>query len=178
MDQNGFGGVRDMTDDEVICFFGVLLLCGYSPHPRMSVYWENCRDTNNVLVSEAISRNRFNFIMLNIHCCNNAELQANDKFAKLRPLGIDESMVPYFGHHGYKLWVGSTVPGYIECFEPYQGSTTVLSDKYEELGLGATVVLEFAEVLQKGTGTIRQHRVGKECSLSRSTEMKKKREVQ
>nr|CAI5868147.1 unnamed protein product [Callosobruchus analis] len=90
-------------------------------------------------------------------------------------------------------------------FEPYQGSTTVLSDKFKELGLGATVVLKFAEVLQKefsqavpfhlffdnfftslhlleelrimglkGTGTIRENRVGKACPLSRSTEMRKK----
>nr|CAI5855932.1 unnamed protein product [Callosobruchus analis] len=228
--------VGDITEDEICCFLGVLLLSGYSPHPRRSMYWENCRDTHNVLVSEAISRNRFNFIMQNIHCCNNADLPANDKFAKLRPLfdildkkfinmspyeeshAIDESMVPYFGHHGskqfirgkpirwgYKLWVGSTVAGYIEWFEPYQGLTTVLSDKYKELGLGATVVLKFAEVLQKefsqavpfhlffdnfftslhlleelrimglkGTGTIRENRVGKACPLSRSTEMRKK----
>nr|CAI5862846.1 unnamed protein product [Callosobruchus analis] len=228
--------VEDITEDAIRCFLGVLLLSGCSPHPRRSMYWENCQDTHSVLVSEAKSRNRFNFIMQNIHCCNNVDLAANDKFAKLRPLfdilnkkfinmspceeshAIGESMVPYFGHHGfkqfirrkpirwgYKLWVGSTVAGYIEWFEPYQGSITVLSDKYKEHGLGATLVLEFAEVLQKeytqavhfhlffdnfftslhlieelrimglkGTGTIRENRVGKACPLSRSTEMRKK----
>nr|CAI5855936.1 unnamed protein product [Callosobruchus analis] len=86
--------------------------------------------------------------MQNIHCCNNADLPANDKFAKLRPLfdildkkfinmspyeeshAIDESMVPYFG-------------------------------QLRIMGL-------------KGTGTIRENRVGKACPLSRSTEMRKK----
>lgn len=234
---NSHNRIGDITDDEIRCFLGVLLLSGYSSHPRRSMYWENCRDTNNSLVCEAISRNRFSFIMQNIHCCNNADLPANDKFAKLRPLfdilnkkfidmspceeahSIDESMVPYFGHHGskqfikgkpirwgYKLWVGTTVAGYIEWFEPYQGSTTVLSNKYKDLGLGASVVLEFAEVLQrkysknvhfhlffdnfftslhlleelksmglKGTGTIRENRVGKQCPLSHSSILKKKR---
>lgn len=42
--------------------------------------------STNILVCEAISRNRFNFIMKNIRCCNNADLLLNDKFAKLRPL--------------------------------------------------------------------------------------------
>lgn len=41
---------------------------------------------------------------------------------------------------GYKLWVGATVDGYIEWFEPYQGSISVLSDKYKYLDLGASVV--------------------------------------
>lgn len=223
----------DISDNEFRCFLGVLLLSGYSSHPRRSMYWENSKDTNNILVCDAISRNRFNFIIQNIHCCDNSNLDQTNKFAKLRPLfdalkkrfidmspyqeshSIDESMVPYFGHHGskqfikgkpirwgYKLWTGTTVNGYIEWFEPYQGSTTMISDKYKALGLGASVVLEFADVLQckypgvsfhlyfdnfftslhlleelkimrlKGTGTMRENRVGRECPLPHSTVMK------
>lgn len=42
---------------------------------------------------------------------------------------------------GYKFWMASTTKGYIEWFEPYQGSSTKLEKRYKELGLGATVVL-------------------------------------
>ncbi|XP_050313088.1 piggyBac transposable element-derived protein 3-like [Anthonomus grandis grandis] len=70
-------------------------------------------------------------------------------------------MVPYYGGHGskqfirgkpirwgYKVWVGTTKKGYIEWFEPYQGSTTIISEKYRPLGLGASVVLQFADIIQ------------------------------
>ena len=110
----------------------------------------------------------------------------------------------YYGHHGtkqfirgkpicwgYKLWTATTPLLYIEWFEPYQGSTTILSQKYKDLGLGASVVLQCADTLQanqpnlayllyfdnfftspklldelrekgiKGTGTIRENRLGK-----------------
>ncbi|XP_050340901.1 uncharacterized protein LOC126767429, partial [Bactrocera neohumeralis] len=59
----------------------------------------------------------------NIHLCDNADLDKNDKFAKLRPifdvmnqknmqfgifshnLSIDEEMVPYFGRHSCKMFI-------------------------------------------------------------------------
>ncbi|KAK9744358.1 Transposase IS4 [Popillia japonica] len=52
---------------------------------------------------------------------------------------IDESMVPYYGRHGtkqfirgkpirwgYKLWTGTNKHGYIEWFQPHQGSSTMI----------------------------------------------------
>ncbi|KAK9744108.1 Transposase IS4 [Popillia japonica] len=69
-------------------------------------------------------------------------------------------MVSYFGRHGckqfihnkpnrygYKLWVGSNRVGYINWLEPYQGSSTNISETYSDLGVGAAVVLEYADVL-------------------------------
>ncbi|GFT70827.1 hypothetical protein NPIL_227581, partial [Nephila pilipes] len=57
-------------------------------------------------------------------------------------LPVDESMVPYFGHHGYKqfikgktvkfgyrVWCLSTKLGYLMPFELYRGAGTV-SDEY------------------------------------------------
>lgn len=50
-------------------------------------------------------------------------------------------MVPYFGRHGskqfirgktirwgYKFWMATTISGYIEWFEPYQGASTKLEE--------------------------------------------------
>ncbi|CAH1979217.1 unnamed protein product [Acanthoscelides obtectus] len=84
------------------------------------MFWENSKDTHNEVVSSAMSRDRFEFIMSNLHCCDNSKLSQQDRFAKVRPLfeainrnfqlfcpvraaqSVDESMVPYFGRHGCK----------------------------------------------------------------------------
>lgn len=170
----------DVKKSEMWCFLVVLILSGYNQLPRKHMYWENSSDTKNDLVRNAISRDRFRFIMQNIHCCDNNNLRANDKFAKIRPFikalnttflefapleeahSIDESMIPYFGRHGskqfirgkpirwgYKFWMGTTRLGYIEWFEPYQGSSSTLPDKYKNLGLGTSIVLSFSDELQK-----------------------------
>lgn len=56
-------------------------------------------------------------------------------------LSVDESMLPYYGHHstkqyirgkpinfGYKLWCFATFDGYILHVEPYCGSNTKLQN--------------------------------------------------
>nr|CAH7747991.1 unnamed protein product [Callosobruchus chinensis] len=169
-----------VTDDEFLCFVGVLILSGYVNVNRRRMYWENSVDAKNTLVCEAISRDRFQYIMTNLHCSDNTLLTANDKFSKMRPLfdalndrfrlfapeqedhSVDEAMVPYFGRHGckqfikgkpirwgYKVWAGTTRLGYIVWFDPYQGSSGILCDKYKDMGLGASVVLQYVDVLLK-----------------------------
>lgn len=172
--------VGDLAADELLCFVGVLLLSGYVPLPRKKMFWQNRPDTNNEMVCQAISRDRFQYIMSNIHFNDNTQLDNTDRYSKMRPLFdilnrkffehapveenhcIDESMVPYFGRHGgkqfirgkpirwgYKFWIGALRLGYIVYFDPYQGSSTTLPEKYKHMGLGATVVLQYADVLKK-----------------------------
>ncbi|XP_030752324.1 piggyBac transposable element-derived protein 3-like [Sitophilus oryzae] len=76
----------DITVDEMYCFLGVLLVSGYASVSRRHMYWQNCDDTQNKLISAAISRDGFQFIMSNLHCNNNTTLDKNDKYCKLRPL--------------------------------------------------------------------------------------------
>lgn len=90
----------------------------------------------------------------------------NGKFLKYAPVeenhSVDEAMVPYYGRHsgkqfirgktircGYKFWVETTRLEYVNWFEPYQGASTIISDKYKELGLGASVILVYSDVLLK-----------------------------
>jgi DNA excision repair protein ERCC-6 len=118
---------------------------------------------------------RFENIFSNLHDADNANLDPMDKFSKMRPLisklnercmkfvpnetyfSIDESMVPYFGHHGckqyiwgkpirfgYKFWCGATRLDYICWFQPYQGKNP--NTKHEEYGVGASIV-QFSEAL-------------------------------
>lgn len=127
---------------------------------------------------------------------------------------VDEAMVPYFGRHGckqfirgkpircgFKLWVGATRLGYVNWIEPYQGAGTRINSKYKDLGLGAGVILQCADVISslgddpyhiffdnfftsipllselsqrklKATGTIRENRTSK-CPLQDTKSMKK-----
>lgn len=169
----------DITTKEIKCFLGVLLVSGYVVHPYRYMYWENRNDTQNKIVVDAISRDRFSYIMKVLHVCDNNSLEEKDKYAKLRPLfslinkkfiefanveenhSIDEAMIPYYGRHpckqfirgkpirwGYKFWVGTLRLGYILWFSPYQGASNTLPNKYKELGLGSSVILSYADVLQ------------------------------
>lgn len=170
----------DVSQNEMKCFIGVLLLSGYVQLPRRRLLWETSLDTHNELVSRSISRDRFEFIMSNLHTCDNDNLEKSDKYAKVRPLydalnknffdnapheenhSLDESMVPYFGRHslkqfirnkpiryGYKIWVGATTNGYVIWKDPYQGKSQTLDPDYVHLGLGASVVLNYCDVLRK-----------------------------
>lgn len=67
-----------------------MLFC-YSPvewlsPSRREMYWENASDSNNPLICNAMSRNRFRFFMQNIHCNDNSSFNKKDRFSKLRPL--------------------------------------------------------------------------------------------
>ncbi|CAH1955263.1 unnamed protein product [Acanthoscelides obtectus] len=165
-------------------------------------------DNNNLENTDMFSKLRHLFSTLN---------EKFQSFASLEEChSVDESMVPYYGGHGskqfirgkpirwgYKVWVGTTKKGYIEWFEPYKGSTTIISEKYRPLGLGASVVLQFADIIQyqcekapfhifcdnfftslpllaeltsrglKCTGTLRENRLS-DCPLEKSSMFKKK----
>lgn len=76
----------DITSDEIKCFLGVLLISGYTAHPYYYMYWENRNDTNNKAISNAISRDRYSYILKVLHVCNNNNLEKKDRYAKMRPL--------------------------------------------------------------------------------------------
>lgn len=159
----------NITMSELACFIGVLLYSGYSVYPRRSMYWENSPDSGDPIVYDSISRDRFSYIMTNLHFCDNANLNPNDKFAKMRPLfdklnvnSFDEAIAPYFSAHpckqfirmkpirwGYKFWVGATRLGYVLWFSPYQGASTEIPVEYKKYGLGGSVVLQYADKLQE-----------------------------
>jgi DNA excision repair protein ERCC-6 len=165
-----------LTSSEFKCFPGIIFPSGYASVPRRRMFWEQRRDARNVLVSAAMRRDHFETIFSNLQVADNVNLNSLDKFSKLRPLinklnercmkfvpnetyfSIDESMVPYFGHHGckqyiqgkligfgYKFWCGATRLGYICWFQPYQDKNP--NSKHEEYGVGASIVLQFSDSL-------------------------------
>lgn len=110
----------DVSVDELKVVVGILLISGYSTVPRRRLYWSSENDVRNDMIANAMSRNRFDEILSKLHCANNAELPQSDRFGKVRPLishlnekymqhwqvsqqlSVDESMIPYYGHHGCK----------------------------------------------------------------------------
>ena len=87
--------------------------------------------------------------MINESCLQN--------FMPEKNVRIDESMVPYYGRHGfkqyiqnkpvkfgYKLWVAATPLGYAIQFYPYSGK----DDNYnKDIGLGGSVVMTLVSML-------------------------------
>lgn len=169
----------NLTFEEVRVFIGILLISGYNSVPRVKMYWEQTPDVNNQAISTAMSRNRFLQIMRYFHVCDNNDLDS-DKFAKVSPLWqklnerwlkyfhgeinlcVDEAMIPYFGRHsakqhihgkpirfGYKAWCLCTRLGYLVQSRLYAGAST--GNTNPELGVGGSVVADFAKILPEGT---------------------------
>ncbi|VEN58235.1 unnamed protein product [Callosobruchus maculatus] len=129
--------------DDMRCFIGILLLSGYNCVPRRELYWEHSADTNNTLVCNEISRNCFRHMMQNIHCCDNQD----DKFAKIRPLieVLNNKFLDCAPLEEHHCVDKSMIPYY---------------GQLKSRGL-------------KGTGTIRENRLPKNCPIKSADKLRK-----
>ena len=111
--------------NELKSFLAVLLLSGYIPYPRCSMYWEMSSDSRNTTVASLFTRNRLLDVLHYLHLADNNNLNPSDKFSKVNSLfiminesclqnfipeknvSIDESMVRYYGRHGCKKYIQS-----------------------------------------------------------------------
>ena len=88
----------DLSMDELLSFYGVLLASGYSSVPRRHMYWSYDPDVYNDAISNAIRRNRFDEIMASIHLVDNSKA-TDDPFYKVWPmfstLNDTYKMMPY-----------------------------------------------------------------------------------
>lgn len=112
-----------VTLEELKVFLGILLLSGINVLPSKRHYWENSKDVQNVMISEAMRRDRFFQICKYVHFADNNSIDMSDKMYKLRSitdllkqkflehfvpeekLSYDESMIRYFGRHGCKQFI-------------------------------------------------------------------------
>ncbi|KAJ8877527.1 hypothetical protein PR048_021982 [Dryococelus australis] len=158
--------------EEMKCFIVILLLSGYLSVPKRRLYWEESSDTRNSTVSNALSRDRFEFIMSSFRCCDSENIEVirplfimlNERFQAYAPHSekhsVDEAMVLYFGRHGckqfvrdnpirhgYKLWVGATYFGYVIWIAPYQDTTLLIPGQYRCLGFRPSVILLCTDIL-------------------------------
>ncbi|KAH7933397.1 hypothetical protein HPB49_012215 [Dermacentor silvarum] len=108
----------------------------YHSVPSEESYWITAEDLCVPLAATVMARNRFWQLKRFFHVVDNTQLKAGEKMGKIQPfydeiskcfhqfrvfhesLRIDESMVPYYGHHsckmsirgkpirfGYKIWM-------------------------------------------------------------------------
>lgn len=173
-----------ITAEELKVFIGILLFSGYHSLPRERMYWQLDEDTHLPLISNNMSRNRFQEIKRYIHLADNSKLDLSDKMAKIRPLSkmlcekfcqfgymhknlsIDESMVKYFGGHSAKQFIrGKPVRfGFknwmltSSCGYLYQMDTycgaKVVDRESQHLPLGSRVVLDFVKSIPHPTDHI------------------------
>lgn len=151
-------------------FFGILLLSGYNVQPNQRSYWSVQNDSGVTAVQEALSRNRFLEIKRWLHACDNARVDPNNKLFKVssflnilnknfqqfsvfsKYLSIDESMLPYFGRNGmrmfirgkpirfgYKIWCLCDDSGYLYHFKVYTGKDA--STNNQPLGTAVVTTL-------------------------------------
>lgn len=164
-----------LTITDLKRFIGILVFSGYHTLPQLEMYWSRDEDKGVALVKNCMSRNKFRNIKRNLHLCDNAELDKNDKFAKLRPLfdainernlqfglfshnlSIDEEMVPYFGRHSAKMFIkGKPVRfGFkLWCLCSEDGYLFQFMPyggarkEKSEMGLGADVVVSLLKVIE------------------------------
>lgn len=165
----------DVTGADIGQFFGLLLFSGYHSVPSEGSYWSTAEDLCLPIVATVMARNRFRQLKRFFHVVDNTQLQAGKKMGKIQPfydeiskcfrqfgvfhesLSIDESMVPYYGHHsckmfirgkpirfGYKIWMMCSSNGYPYAMEIYCGR----NEKDDKTPLGIRVVSNMISVLQ------------------------------
>ncbi|KAH9381329.1 hypothetical protein HPB48_011757 [Haemaphysalis longicornis] len=113
----------EVTGADIGQFFGLLLFSGYHSVPSEDSYWSTAEDLCVPLVATVMTRNRFRQLKRFFHAVDNTQLKAGEKMGKIQPfyseiskyfrqfrvfhksLSIDESMVPYYGHHSCKMFI-------------------------------------------------------------------------
>jgi DNA excision repair protein ERCC-6 len=162
------------SSSEMRVFMAILFTSGYAPLPRRRMYWESSDDVHNTAISNSMTRNRFEELMMCVHVADNAVLSPNDRMAKIRPLfnslnekflaefpydqhlSIDESMVPYYGRHSAKQFIRGKPIRF--GFKVWSLNTPlgycVQMDPYQgagvtdtQLGLGGSVVVKLVNAL-------------------------------
>lgn len=180
-DQSLLYAHRDKNDlsfrldlDEIYKFLGILILSGYHTLPSERHYWSTQKDLGVPIVSDSMTRNRFQKIKSFIHLADNQSLTPGNKLAKVQPmydlmnrnllkfgifhqeLSIDESIVPYYGKHGckmymkakpirfgFKLWTLCGANGYPYQFQIYAGKSAA----NPQMPLGFRIVNEMISVV-------------------------------
>jgi hypothetical protein len=120
-----FGNVPNITSEDLLSFFGILLLSGYNSVKELELFWSNSEDVQNLMVKKAMPRDKFRLVKCCFHLGDANENRAGDgqewdwygkvrlllkhlqtkfmeNFVPEQNLSHDESMIKYFGKSGLK----------------------------------------------------------------------------
>lgn len=163
----------NITREHMYRFIGILILSGYHTVPHIGHYWSTQPTLGVPIVKQSLSRNMFLKIKTAFHLMDNTEINAADRFAKVRPLidtlnrkyqqfgifttylSIDEQMIPYFGRHNCKMFIRGKPIRFGFKYWCLCSDTGYLfeanpyagaASSYDKgVGLGASVVLQLLE---------------------------------
>ena len=68
-----------ITKDEIKVFLGVNMLMGYHSLPSIQHYWSSNADLGVVPIQNAMSRDRYQAILSNLHCNDNSRMDTGDR---------------------------------------------------------------------------------------------------
>lgn len=170
------GALIDVEVEDILQLWGILLLSGYHKVPSEDMYWSTADDVCIPVVGTVMARSKFRTLKRYFHLMDNTTLVPGDKLGKIRPfydelskqfrqfgtfhqvLSIDESMVPYYGHHsckmfirgkpirfGYKIWMMCSSNGYPYGMEIYAGR----KPEEQSAPLGTRVVTSMVALLEQ-----------------------------
>lgn len=80
------GETIDISSDDILQFFGLLLLSGYHSVPKEDMYWNSAEDIAVPIVSTVMPRNRFRNIKKFFHLVDNNQLRKEEKLGKVTPI--------------------------------------------------------------------------------------------
>lgn len=75
-----------ITKEQMYRFIGILILSGYHTVPHIQHYWSTQQTLGVPIVKQALSRNMFQTIKKTFHLMDNTNIDATDRFSKVRPL--------------------------------------------------------------------------------------------
>lgn len=118
---------RDTNLDEMKKFFGLTVVMGLVPKPKLELYWSQCPETSTPYIPSIMSRNRYQILNSMLHFTDNDTIVARgqpgyDPLAKVRPvldqvmkrsvsgylpekeLSVDEHAVPFKGRVTFRVF--------------------------------------------------------------------------
>ena len=168
------GRVFDCSKEDVVVFYGIYLYMGLVHLPWYRDYWRK-DEFGQPFVRNAMSRNRWEEILRNLHFSNNlSQFAKEDKAWKVRSLiqhynyvyqryaydtseqSIDEHTCKFKGKNSMKQYIkNKPIPWGFKFWQRCDGETGYLyqfdiytgKKQFPELGLGESVVLELASSL-------------------------------
>ncbi|KRX27638.1 PiggyBac transposable element-derived protein 3 [Trichinella nelsoni] len=158
-------GVNFEVHVEVLMqFFGLILLSGCHLVPSENHFWSTADDVCVSIVPRVMSRNKFKNVKRYFHLFGVYQ----------EKLSIDESMVPYYGHHsskmfirgkpirfGQKIWSMTSTSGYPFKLELYSGVAEKTPEPlvyFDNFFASKELLTTLGEMKLRATGTLRNTR--------------------
>jgi hypothetical protein len=104
---------KEVDENQIHAFLGVLLIMGFHKLPRMRDYWSQDKNLFTPAVANTMTRNEFQRLFSNIHLADNSKMPSKN-YSLGSCISIDEAMIKFKGRSSMKQYqpLKSTKRGY------------------------------------------------------------------